>query len=94
MAEMIMDITSAEKIGATVVQLIGEADGVPFKRTLLLSEVETPEKLAAWLLSQDWVAAQNVATLEGRFSVQYHVESVSDNGDFADVPVVDSVTPL
>lgn len=53
--------------------------------TLLFTEVDTPEKFAAWYLSQSLVVAADESTLRKRFVIEAHQDG--------EAWVVDSATP-
>lgn len=57
--------------------------------TLLYSEVDTPEKFAAWYLAQSLTAPADESTLRKRFVIEAHQVTVND----VLVWVVDSATP-
>lgn len=57
--------------------------------TLFFSEVDTPEKFAAWYLAQSLAAPANESTLRQRFVIEAHQTEI----DGAMVWVVDSATP-
>lgn len=57
--------------------------------TLFYSEVDTPEKFAAWYLAQSLTAPADESTLRQRFVINAHQETVEG----AQVWVVDSAAP-
>lgn len=70
------------------------ADGRTLTRTVTWAKVNSPEKLAAWLLEQQPDAGEADANLQRAFTVAYHVvNSTGPDGLPVAEKVVDSVTP-
>lgn len=69
-------------------------DGRTLTRTVTASKINTPEKLAAWLLEQEPDRGEADATLQRTFTATFHVEQRVDPADGRSYPVrvVDSVT--
>lgn len=69
------------------------ADGRALTRTVTWAKVNTPEKLAAWLLEQQPDAGEADAMLQRTFTVSFHTTSGTDaDGNPYTVRIVDSVT--
>lgn len=87
-------LATGRKHGAELDLRVELADGRMLARTVTWAKVNTPEKLAAWLLDQRPDGGAADANLQRAFSVSYHVVTGTDaDGRAFTANVVDSVTP-
>ena len=92
MPTIIVDVSAIRD--GELVDLVITRNGEQLTTTLQLTEVNTAEKFAAWLLSQTLEPVQIEPDLQRRFTIDFHPETVTDpdTGEEYIVRVVDSVT--
>lgn len=75
------------------VHLVVETGAGRYERTVTKTKVDTPEKLAGWLLAQPLSIKEDDANFRRRLAVTWHEEQVIDGitGNPGTVKVIDSV---
>lgn len=87
MAQDIYDVTIHNLSGGRAHIIATRADGSAVQSTLRASKINTPEKVAAWLVVRRFEPASRDDTLTRRLTVTWHDEPGPEGG-----PVVDDVT--